>query len=312
VAGAGGSGTILLAATGSYSLADDIAVAAGETLRIVAANGAFPTVDLGDGIAVACGEGAAFELNGLRMAGGTIAVAGDAEEVRLLDSTLVPGQRLDRLGNPANPGAISLSIAAQAARLACERSIMGAVEIASDVRAGFVDCIIDAGEPANPALFRAAGGERDAISLDRCTVVGRVAVTSFDCTDDEGKDESDGCASSDTIFFAEAAGASPPVSADRRQIGCLRFSYVPEGSRTPRRYRCTASPPPRFVARRPADPAYLQLSRTAPAAIARGAENGGEMGVRNRRFHVARADNLRRTAEEFMRVGMEAGAFYES
>ena len=29
-----------------------------------------------------------------------------------------------------------------------------------------------------------------------------------------------------------------PVRVARRQIGCMRFCYVPPGSRTPRRYRC--------------------------------------------------------------------------
>src|SRR5207237_5440395 len=28
------------------------------------------------------------------------------------------------------------------------------------------------------------------------------------------------------------------VHVERRQQGCVRFSFVPEGSRTPRRYRC--------------------------------------------------------------------------
>jgi len=36
---------------------------------------------------------------------------------------------------------------------------------------------------------------------------------------------------SNAIFMA-------PLRSERRQIGCVRFSYVPAGSRTPRRFRC--------------------------------------------------------------------------
>ncbi len=44
---------------------------------------------------------------------------------------------------------------------------------------------------------------------------------------------------SNTIFFARQVtgdGFTGPVVSDRRQEGCVRFSYVPSGSRVPRRY----------------------------------------------------------------------------
>ena len=116
-------------------------------------------------------------------------------------------------------------------------------------------------------------------------------------------------ATSDTIFFAEGP---TPVRAARRQVGCLRFCYVPEGSQTPRRHRCVSAPAPVFVSRRYVDAAYLLLAPETVGEILRGAENGGEMGVWNSAAHQARDDNLRRVIGEFLRYGREAGVFHET
>src|SRR6185312_12413697 len=40
------------------------------------------------------------------------------------------------------------------------------------------------------------------------------------------------------LVLASEVIFSERVVAQRRQSGCVRFSYVPEGSVTPRRYRC--------------------------------------------------------------------------
>src|SRR5690606_31308329 len=43
---------------------------------------------------------------------------------------------------------------------------------------------------------------------------------------------------SDAILHARSTDGSAPVRALRRQQGCMRFSFVPDLSVTPRRYRC--------------------------------------------------------------------------
>ncbi|WP_062290914.1 hypothetical protein [Nostoc piscinale] len=67
---------------------------------------------------------------------------------------------------------------------------------------------------ASPTPTQAAPPTR----IERSTILGSSYVQAFDL-------------GSEVIFTAAAI-------AQRRQIGCLRFSYVPPTSRTPRRYRC--------------------------------------------------------------------------
>ncbi|MCX6048066.1 MAG: phage tail protein [Chloroflexi bacterium] len=132
-----------------------------------------------------------------------------------------------------------------------------------------------------------------------------------------------------------------PVITERRQAGCVRFSYVPENSRTPRRYRCqpdlavsraldaaraqgalTAIQAdaihqqvlgkirPSFTSTRYGSAAYGQLSLTCPVEITNGAEDSSEMGAFSFLKQPQRAANLRASLEEYLRFGLEAGIFY--
>jgi hypothetical protein len=127
--------------------------------------------------------------------------------------------------------------------------------------------------------------------------------------------------SSNCIFTA-------PVLAERRQMGCVRFSFVPEGSHTPRRHRCQpdlalvglVDPAgqerirkrltPQFTSTAFGDPGYAQLSPACAEEIRTGAEDGSEMGAY---FHLKgplREANLQVTLDEYLRFGLEAGAFF--
>ena len=74
---------------------------------------------------------------------------------------------------------------------------------------------------------------------------------------------------SNTIFFARLAAADAwkaPVWVERKQEGCVRFSFVPAGSLVPKRFRCVpddAHPDalPHFTSLRYGDPGYAQLRR---------------------------------------------------
>lgn len=174
------------------------------------------------------------------------------------------------------------------------------------------------------------GGEKgDAaapLSLDACTILGGARAVSLPLV-------------SNSIFTA-------PVAATRKQIGCVRFSYVPEGSSTPRRYRCQADLAfaeeilrikkkdpnkkltkseladlrravaaeivPGFVSTQYGEAAYAQLTLTTPLAIRAGSDRGSEMGVYEMLQQPQREANLRAALDEYLRFGLEAGIFYAS
>ncbi|WP_437733119.1 hypothetical protein [Sorangium sp. So ce1335] len=88
--------------------------------------------------------------------------------------------------------------------------------------------------------------------------------------------------------------------------GCVRYSRVEPGSLLPRRHRVTEDVP-LFVTRDRTDPAHLRLSEACPRSIARGAEDGSEMGA----FHGARlaqrADVLLTRLLEYTPAGLSTG-----
>jgi len=105
----------------------------------------------------------------------------------------------------------------------------------------------------------------------------------------------------------------------RRQLGCVRFCYVPPGSRTPRRYECqpdlvvqavmdryargelTARErdtmlereqlrvEPDFNSTRYGTPTYCQLATTCAEEIVRGADDESELGVFHDLYQPQRA-----------------------
>ena len=106
-----------------------------------------------------------------------------------------------------------------------------------------------------------------------------------------------------------------PVVAARRQEGCMRFSFVPQGSITPRRFRCqpdAAHPQvlPDFTSLRYGEPGYCQLRAATARVIREGASDGGEMGVMHPLFQPQRETNLRIRLDEYLRFGLHAGLFY--
>ena len=109
------------------------------------------------------------------------------------------------------------------------------------------------------------------------------------------------------------------VAVERRQEGCVRFSYLPVESEAPRRFRCqpaTAADAtrvrPRFASTRLADPDYALLADACPVEIVNGAEDEGEMGA----WHFVQAPLRQRTLQlaldEYLRFGLEAGVFIVS
>jgi hypothetical protein len=129
-----------------------------------------------------------------------------------------------------------------------------------------------------------------------------------------------------------------PIFSIKRQMGCVRFSYVPDASRTPQRYRCqpdlalagradelnipveklsltdrdqiVSRIRPAFTSARYGDPGYAQLSQSSPQEIKTGAEDGSEMGVFCYLKQPQREANLRSVLDEYLRFGLEVGIIY--
>ncbi len=165
-------------------------------------------------------------------------------------------------------------------------------------------------DSSRPSLAATPGGESpgpDSV-IERTTIFGPLHVRELTLA-------------SEVIFDKRAYSV-------RRQAGCVRFSYVAPGSRTPRRYRCqpdlalegvtnTAQQNlirlrvrPTYTSRRYGDPGYAQLGFSCPGAIRTGAENGSEMGAFSQLMQPQRETNLRIRLNEYLPFGLNPGIIY--
>ncbi|WP_282606170.1 hypothetical protein [Pelagibius sp. Alg239-R121] len=323
-----------------------ITAAAATEVGLRAADGARPILRAAAPIEIHGGSDARVSLNGLVVEGAALHIVPDPSgaslgAVSLSHMTLVPGLAFTETGAPQSPGAESLRITATGVELDIARSIAGPMRMLDTTNVRIEDCIIDAAslaslDSAEGLAVSGLAGEGDpagALTILTSTVIGRILTRSFPLV-------------SDAILFARDPGdGSAPVRALRKQEGCMRFSYVPDGSVTPRRYRCqpqlaidqavtareeeTGVPAtaaeralialrirrwlrPSFTALSASAPAYAQLRQVAPAEIRTGASDGGEMGVYHVLFQPQREANLRIRLEEYLRFGLEAGVFFET
>jgi hypothetical protein len=281
---------------------------------MAARNPARPLIAAGGEITITIGARGRLVLDGMVFSGGALRLAAAADdeprELVLRDCTLVPGLALNPDGNAVSPGTASLIVEHPFAKVTLERCITGPLVIQSDAAATLKDCIVDAGAPEAVAYAGDnAGGPGGTLTASECTFVGKVHAKLIELA-------------SNTIFFA-ALGPAPgetwraPVIAERRQEGCMRFSFVPSGSVTPRRYRCIPDEDhpdalPHFTSLRYGDPGYGQLRSSTDESIRTGADDESEMGVLHDLFQPQRETNLRIRLDEYLRFGLHAGVFYAS
>ncbi|GII88899.1 hypothetical protein Ssi03_68890 [Sphaerisporangium siamense] len=266
-------------------------------------------------------------LDGLLVTGRGVTVSGPVGALVVRHSTLVPGWSLESGCGPAHPEEPSLILENTTACVQIERSVVGTIlVIADEARADplpihLADSVLDATAPGLAALSAPDCRHANAVlHARRSTVIGEVHAHAVRVAEN-------------TLFDGR-------VSVARRAIGCLRFCHVPPGSRTPRRYHCEpdrtwaalreaaergdvdpADLPalraveaqrvrPRFTARRYGAPGYVQLAADVADEIARGAEDGSEMGVWHDLYQPQRADGLRARLQEFSPAGFDAGILY--
>lgn len=293
-----------------------VALAANAVVELRAADQTRPVLHLAGELKISGAAGSELTLNGLVISGGALHLAATAngqgpDTLRLVHCTLVPGSTLKSDGSAAQPGAPSLIVETKGTRVELDHCVVGALRIAAECNVSLANCIVDAGDPASVAFAavdgNAAGG---ALQATDCTLVGRVHSAVLG-------------SASNCIFHAHASlsgGVQPwpaPVWSERRQEGCLRFSYLPLESIVPRRYRCQPAAAadasrvvPLFDSLRYGDASYCQLARRSANEVRTGAEDGAEMGVHHEQMAPQRESNLRLRLAEYLRVGLDGGLLF--
>jgi hypothetical protein len=198
-------------------------------------------------------------------------------------------------GNLAELEVAHCTLPPQAATFACQGNAGLALTftrlICGDLKPGagarslrLVESIVD-GDVDAPAL-----------TIDGCTVLGETKARTIEA--------------SNAIFVGR-------VQVERRQSGCVRFSFLPLDSEAPRRFQCqptsepgAAAVVPQFTSRTFGDPGYATLAAGCPSEIATGADDQGEMGAWHFLQSPQRVRNLRLALDEYLRFGLEAGVFF--
>lgn len=318
----------------TYTDALTVEPADGRWLVIEATDGVRPHLRLPAPLTVTgIHEGASITLSGL-LVEGTVHVEGSLGRLRLLHITLVPGGSIaepdpDAPPPPPVPTPPSILVEGedggeeinQDLRVEMAFSVTGPLRLPRHIEGLWaLDSIIDGLDGAavsDPAADDAPGPQA---WLERCTVIGATHVKQMTLA-------------SEVIF-------DDVLLCERRQIGCIRFSYLRPGSETPQRYRCqpdlriadeietaggdTLSQAekdavrdrvrgwlkPEYTSERYGQPAYRQLHLNGPLEIATGAEDGSEMGAFCHLKQPQREANLRLRLEEYLPFGLEPGLIY--
>jgi hypothetical protein len=321
-----GDGVVEITNSGRHVAAAGLAVSvkANGHIELRARDEYRPTLVLGAEMTVTGGEEATFDLNGILLTanfapGGAAAALVRAPALgpggkpnqlsllRLTHCTLVPGWALKPEGDAKFPGQPALVSEPAGLQVKVSRSILGAIRTPELAKLAISDSFVDADDATNVAYAALDGaGAGGALTLQGSTVIGKVHSTLLDLV-------------SNSIFRAGLTAGDAwkaPLWADRKQQGCVRFSYLPIGSITPRRYECVeealGTPGPLFSSLRYGDPAYGKLLTETADDVRRGADDGGEMGAFHFLLAPQRETDLRVRLQEYLPVAMEVGIFYQT
>jgi hypothetical protein len=172
-----------------------------------------------------------IQISGVWLSG-ELRLKGAPACMQITDSTLVPGRSLTAQGEPAFAGEPSIRGSMVGGKLCLTRVISGPIALPESCSLRLSASILDAGSTYRPAFagsdLASPGAE---LHIEDSTVIGRVWTQALRLA-------------SNTIFQAQLGRRDPwqaPVWAHRRQVGCVRFCWLPWSSLTPRRYRVPAS-----------------------------------------------------------------------
>ena len=245
-----------------------------------------PTIELTSDLQITGGEHDEVVLDGLLVTGGVVNVTGNLGRLRLRHCTFVP------------VNAPNIVLASKNTIVEIDHCITGCIVADESVEVHIAGSIVDATSDTLPAYSRPkVKGYGGPLRITNSTVIGTVRTSILRLA-------------SNTIFVA-------PVIAERRQEGCVRFSFVAPGSRVPARFHCQPDADgslirPQFTSTRFGDPAYCQLSAFCPPEIRQGADDESEMGAYHDLFEPQKEAHLRARLEEYLRFGLEAGLFFAS
>ena len=190
--------------------------------------------DLPDAMAIQLPPGSRFSLDGIMVTGRAVQISGLATEdgngaandpcpaqVVIRHCTLVTGWGLDCNCEPKRPAEPSLEIFNLRANVRIEHSILGSIQIQEDqvaidpIPLLIADSLLDATAADKEAIGAPGGIVAHAnLTVLRCTVFGIV--------------------NTHAIVLAENSIFNNCLNVARRQLGCMRFCYVPPGCRTPK------------------------------------------------------------------------------
>ncbi|MCF6260220.1 MAG: hypothetical protein L3J98_08685 [Gammaproteobacteria bacterium] len=310
----GGAGVVEITDNGRYEETLTVSVADNAGIELRAANLRNPHLALTGPLTVNGGEGSRFSINGCLLSGDLLTVpdtgTNNLSQLEIVHCTWVPGRTLDADGNPLTPAAVSISVALANVSVSIERAITGALRMVPESRLALFDSIVDATDAEAVAFADLDDNSPGAtLSATASTVIGKIHAREFDTV-------------SNCILLARLSAAdtwNAPVWTERKQTGCVRFSFLPFNAIVPRRYRCQPDSAdsarrlsPRFTSLNFGQAAYGQLSQLTAEAIWRGADDESEMGAFHHLYAPQRDRNLRIRLREYLRVGLEAGLFYET
>ncbi|MEO3807257.1 hypothetical protein [Nonomuraea sp. B1E8] len=288
-------GTYVVSIADSATYPGDLAVTVPAGTRLVLVAATWPARRLPGGEVLAPVPGR-YAPGGLRPhLRGTLRIDGGPGSSVVVDGLLIEGDLVvepGRLGHltvahTTVTGALRAGSTTGRLHLRLSRSMVGEVELARTVPLLSVDTsVLDATAGGDAALT----GEGVHACLEGTTVRGAVRVRSID---------------------ASSCVLDGPLEVADRQVGCLRFSYVAPGSRTPRRYRCVPADGalPAYAATDPASPAYPALAGSCSASIREAGEYGAEPGVHHHLRRPLRLRAAQRQLDPYRPAGIELGIF---
>lgn len=244
-------------------------------------------------------QGGTLGINGVLIEGQLHFLPGNLGSCLLEHTTIVPGQGGILIDNQTDIFSLNLS-----------RAISGGIQcLSEDAQLTVSDSLVD---------------EKDSLAVDAVD-----ANCNFQSSTFWGGIVSQQLDASNCIF-------NDMLDIRRRQSGCIRFSFVPDVSISPRRYRCQPDSAiqvatqdltdiseisiarqaivnylkPTFNANTYGHHAYGQLASACPIEIFEGADNGAEMGASYHLQQPQRLSNLKIALDEYLRLGLEAGVIF--
>jgi hypothetical protein len=213
-------------------------------------------------------SGASFILDGLTLSNGKVTVRGDVPKVKLRFCSLDPASpSIDC--QPKNPGGT----------LELDQVITGSLKTSANVAsAALTDTAVQ-----NTTGATALDMATTALSLEHVTVVGDTLAQTL--------------MASNAILFGQ-------VTLGDAANSCFRYTRYPREVTGVRLFHCTTLLPI-FSSFQFGHPAYLGLSVNTPAALRRGGEEGGEMGVWYAAGIPWREQNVMLKLREYLPAGLK-------